>query len=115
MKGRGVGVGGGSHHHNNKPNNSERWNFCVFFSPVILLSTVTLCPPPGGRQVVTFLLPPTSCLALGNAAAIRWEINVVPQRGVRRFKFHLSPFPGHSWEACNLPVNHEHSRLYSDM
>ena len=42
--------------------------FLFLFSPVILLGTVTLLAPVG-RQVVSFSLPPASCLALGSAAA----------------------------------------------
>lgn len=87
------------------------FSFHMSFFSVLSLSF----PPPGGRQVVTFSLPPTRCLALENVAAMGWLINVVPRGVLKRFKFHIFPFPGHSWEACNLPVKHEYSCLYSSL
>lgn len=74
---------GRARHHNNKPKNSERWNFCFSFQ-LSFFSVLSLSfPRPGGRQVVTFSLPPTSCLALENPAAMGWE-NGVPQRGAQK-------------------------------
>lgn len=64
------------------------FSFHLSFFSVLSLSF----PPPGGKQVVTFSLPPTSCLALGNAAAMGWEINVVPQRGAQKIQIPSFPF-----------------------
>lgn len=52
-------------HHNNKLNDSERRNFCVSFHlPFFSIPSLSF-PAPGGRQLVSFSLPPTSCLVWG--------------------------------------------------
>lgn len=77
--------GGGAHHHDNKPNNSERWIFWGFSFHLSFFSVLSLSSlPPGRRQVVTFSLPPTSCLAFGSTAAMGWEENGVPQKGAQK-------------------------------
>lgn len=70
--------------HPNRPNNSERWNFCFSLQLSVFSGLSLSFPPPGGRQVVTFSLPPTSCLASENAAAVGWEDKGVLQRGAQK-------------------------------
>jgi hypothetical protein len=99
-------------HYSNKPNDSERW--VIYFSfHLSLFSVLSLSlSVPGGRQVVTFSLPPTSCLDFGDCGCYGIGGEWGTQRGAQKTQSQsqLFPFSSHSCKAYRLPMKCEQSK-----